>query len=266
MLVSGLAGLILSGSAMAVTMEVEQEFTDYGVVAESNAWQLINETLIRIPAGDSRSRDYFFEPLLRADEILVVLETEAGRPCRAGTTFIEMTSSEDQRIYSNVFANAEGVFPIASGAIHFLRFNNYHPGVLSVDCYRRLYARTLGDTPPDSDDDDDATDDEPSEEFEYLDFISYEGGFAQAGVGVENTAMLTKFWLRVPEYCAGLEVLEAGTVTEGVFDVAARVDADGAEIYEVNAGAGMRVSDIKATLNGPRDLSCDIPVYGIFAD
>ena len=88
----------------------------------------------------------------------------------------------------------------------------------------------------------------------------YNGGFAQnLEVAISAAQRVRGFRLSVPEFCRGLEILEAGTVTEGVFEPASVVDAR-KNIFKVANGA-VRSSLVRFTINGPFDSRCFIPLY-----
>jgi hypothetical protein len=88
----------------------------------------------------------------------------------------------------------------------------------------------------------------------------YNGGFAQnLEVAISAAQRVRGFRLSVPEFCKDLEILEAGTVTEGVFEPATVVDVR-KNIFKVANGA-VRSSLVRFTINGPFDSRCFIPLY-----
>jgi hypothetical protein len=90
--------------------------------------------------------------------------------------------------------------------------------------------------------------------------VEYSGGFAQnLEVAISAAERVRGFRLSIPEFCKGLEILEAGTVTEGVFEPASVVDAR-KNIFKVANGA-VRSSLVRFTINGPFDSRCFIPLY-----
>lgn len=244
-------GVMLMGSAGAAQVEQELSFDSRPLAAGNSGWQLIHEALVVIPYGNSFSRDYLFDPALEATALKVTLTAPNGGACRATTSFLGLTFSARQDVYTVVYPDRDNVFSTPIGTVSWIRFHNYYTGILDIQCVRRLYARNDNpDNPP-----------PPAAEFEFLGVLNYEGGFQTTGLDIDSPDKVTSLWIRVPDYCAELEILEAGTVTEGVFDRATRTEADGEWIFEVNGGAGSRVGAMKASLNGPRSLQCDIPVY-----
>ncbi len=95
--------------------------------------------------------------------------------------------------------------------------------------------------------------------------LRYEGGFVnRQHIALQTPAEVKKFKVQIPSFCGDVEILEAGTVTEGVEDLAEATDADG--VFAVNGGDGMRIGQIFLTLNGPDAASCTIPVLDVSDD
>lgn len=90
--------------------------------------------------------------------------------------------------------------------------------------------------------------------------VEYNGGFGRdLELAVSADERIKGFRIAIPEFCGRAEILEAGTVTEGLFDPATLLDA-GKMIYQV-AGSSVRATKIRLTVNGPFDSRCFIPVY-----
>lgn len=95
--------------------------------------------------------------------------------------------------------------------------------------------------------------------------LRYEGGFVnRVHIELQAPAEVKKFKVQIPSFCGDVEILEAGTVTEGVEDLAEATDAEG--VFAVNGGDGMRIGQIFLTLNGPDAASCTIPVLDVSDD
>lgn len=95
--------------------------------------------------------------------------------------------------------------------------------------------------------------------------LRYDGGFInRQHIELQAPVELKKFKVQIPSFCGDVEILEAGTVTEGIEDVAEATDAEG--VFVVNGGDGMRVGQIFLTLNGPDAASCTIPVLDVSDD
>lgn len=89
--------------------------------------------------------------------------------------------------------------------------------------------------------------------------VDYNGGYLpRARVTLNAPMELKRFRVAIPGFCGETEILEAGTVTEGIEDVAAPLRGEGE--FEVNGGAGLRVSAVWVTFNGPLDASCVVPI------
>lgn len=96
--------------------------------------------------------------------------------------------------------------------------------------------------------------------------LAYTGGF-QMRVKLDLAApqKVARFRLVIPAFCVGVEILESGTVSEGVEDIAPAVRGS-KDTFVVNGGAGQRISAVFATFNGPASSQCQIPVLTADAD
>jgi hypothetical protein len=93
----------------------------------------------------------------------------------------------------------------------------------------------------------------------YLGSIRYDGGLLERGTLTLGSPVDARFIrLEVPSFCQA-EVFEAGTVTEGIPDLATPTGTPG--IYAVAQGRGMRVRSIFASINGPDQAACHILVF-----
>ncbi len=95
----------------------------------------------------------------------------------------------------------------------------------------------------------------------FLGVIDYRGGFQKdTTLHVAATEITSHFRVAIPTFCAGVEILEAGTMTEGVRDPALLVDK-GTWTFAVNNGTPQRIGAVVLTLNGPTTAACSIPIY-----
>ncbi len=92
----------------------------------------------------------------------------------------------------------------------------------------------------------------------YLGSIAYHGGLMERGT-LNLTTPLSVNYLRfeIPASCNGT-IFEAGTITEGVADVAKVL---GHNRFAVNEGRGMRTRSIFASVNGTASAGCAILVF-----
>jgi hypothetical protein len=94
-----------------------------------------------------------------------------------------------------------------------------------------------------------------------LGVIAYDGSFAyRARLDLAAPVDLAAFHVALPSFCGNVEILEAGTITEGIEDLAA-LSRSGTNDFLVNDGHGQRVSAVFVTLNGPADARCTIPIF-----
>jgi len=92
----------------------------------------------------------------------------------------------------------------------------------------------------------------------YIGSIAYTGGLLERGNLDLGTAQDIKYLrIDVPSFCVG-EVFQAGTITEGVEDVATAL---GQNVFSVNEGRGFRAKGVFISVNGPASAGCNILVF-----
>lgn len=92
----------------------------------------------------------------------------------------------------------------------------------------------------------------------YIGSIAYTGGLLERGKLDLGTAQELKYIrIDVPSFCVG-DVFEAGTITEGVEDVATAL---GQNTFAVNEGRGFRAKSVFISVNGPTSPGCNILVF-----
>jgi hypothetical protein len=97
-----------------------------------------------------------------------------------------------------------------------------------------------------------------------LGVIDYKGGFgSRLRLNLPAPQVIKGFHVEIPSFCKA-DILEAGTVTEGVEDLAEQQGSS--SVYKVNNGAGERVSAVFVTLNGPEGGACSVPVFATTGD
>lgn len=90
--------------------------------------------------------------------------------------------------------------------------------------------------------------------------LKYRGGFVDhAAVALTSPMLLKAFKAGVPEFCQGVDVIEAGVTVDGIDTAAVRSDREPKK-FIVNKGVGVNTSVIWLSLNGPVDAQCDIPL------
>jgi len=90
--------------------------------------------------------------------------------------------------------------------------------------------------------------------------VDYKGGFSKLELPIAVKDIVRSIRVGIPKFCKDVEILELGTITEGVYDEADLAnEAD--RIYSVNQGAGLRISSVRLTLNGPSTAQCSIPLF-----
>ncbi len=180
-----------------------------------------------------------------------------GATCNAAIYSIDLVTNPNQRLFDRYYPNREGVVELPDAQIYQAVVVVEQSAFMTSRCVLKVSGLAAdGGTDP--------TD--PSEDFELAGALSYEGGFrSRIELDVNPEQKIAQFMVRIPEFCAGVEVLEAGTISEGFFDAARLVDA-AKSLYEVNGGAGSRATSVALAMNGPAGAVCDIPVYVKYAD
>ncbi len=253
-------GLLVAGNALAdgtVSPSAESAPTVSASVAldpAASTWQRVMEQRYSIPYGWGFSPIYDFGARpLAVDGLQAQVFTEAGQFCGASLYSVDVAYSPTQQLLTRIFPDLNGQILLPNAVIHKIGFVFEQRFLRGGNCLLRLSALSgNGDT---------NDPDQPSSDFELAGVVRYEGGFQdQLVLATDSADKVRQFWVRVPEFCGQVEILEAGTVSEGHYDAARLVDAD-KQVYEVNGGAGTRLSEIRVSINGPRNASCDIPVY-----
>lgn len=206
---------------------------------------LTSSTIFQIPYGLSQTTAFTVPDVDTSSGKLKVFAE--GATCGASVVTVRFTTLFNQRNWEVMRAERDGSFSFTGSRMFYLQFD-VTQGVYNVGiCTFRVVI------------------DGPSGganhgEEELLGVISYEGGFAsRLPVTVEPSALVKSFRVEIPAFCSGTTILEAGTISEGIFD---RAGSDReAGTYSVNGGAGLRVSAIALSLNGPTGVGCTIPVY-----
>lgn len=192
------------------------------------------------------------------DAVKAELFVNRGATCNASIYSVDLVTNPNQRVFDRYFPNREGVIELPDTLVYQAIVVVQQTAIFASRCVLSLSGLVAdgGGTDP--------TD--PTEGFELAGALNYEGGFrSRIELDVSPDQKIAQFKVSIPAFCAGVEVLEAGTISEGFFDAARLVDAD-ADVYEVNGGAGSRATSIALALNGPAGAACDIPVYVKYAD
>ena len=212
-------------------------------------WQTYVEDLFLVPRGFSFSPVFDFNAAgVKVDALRVELFADRGDICSAGLYAVDVATSPLQNVATRFFPDQTGTVRFPGTTIYKAVVLLQQAAPLPSRCVMRLSGLGAG-----------GTDNPNTGSFTMLGALSYQGGLAQQDIAVAG-AKVTQFWVRMPQFCTGVEVLEGGTVTEGQYDKARLVDAN-KMIFEVNGGAGARVGAVRVVFNGPRDHACDVPVY-----
>lgn len=232
--------LVLFGFHSFASENAQERYSDGG---SSDAQVLIHEARLKMAYGNSVWEESFPATGSNPLHILYVKESSCPRSPHvnvfvrvAGTTHWQPT------LYQGGYDYYQG------GAIDGMRFEISQPYHKSMTCTWKIYA-------------DQGMSVDPQGKEELVGALNYAGGFAHDVEFLLNPArVVTQFRLAVPQFCSGVELLEANTMTEGVKDKAQLIDK-GQNVYSVNQGNGARISKILVSANGPAAKPCQIPVY-----
>ncbi|MEN9835649.1 MAG: hypothetical protein RL011_1842 [Pseudomonadota bacterium] len=102
---------------------------------------------------------------------------------------------------------------------------------------------------------------EPDESsLEYVGFLGYQGGYFHRGVVTwESPASIDQFEIRIPSYCQGVEIVEAGALDPAQKFISAFGINASRHLYRFSTP--QTLNQIQVSLNGPKAQACDIPVY-----
>lgn len=252
--------LSLSPVALAETATLAPAADLGNVVAARSAltadlasdWRTYFENSFFVARGYSYSPVIDFGPAgVAVDALKLELFVARGDVCSAAAYSIDVATSPNQVVLERFFPNAEGVVALPNATVYKALFILQQSAIFQSRCTVRLSGLAHGGGTD--------TDNPGTGDFQMLGAVSYAGGLSDLKIAVGG-AKVSQFWVRVPPFCGGVEILEAGTITEGEYDKARVVDA-AKGIFEVNGGAGTRASEVRLILNGPRSAMCDLPVY-----
>lgn len=229
-----------------------QVLVELGEAAEAS-WVKVVRQVVLVPRGLSTSPAYDFGPRPALIDALKVEFTVArGDVCGARVAAVDVLEVGAM--------HAVRVLPNARGEVALPHVNLQAFAIL-VDQPTYIRGRCTMHVSVLPQDDDGGTDPDPTPgDFELAGVITYQGGFQHRLELPIAGEKVKRIWARIPAHCAGAEILEAGTVSEGHYDPARLVDP-AKLIFAVAARDGVRAGALSISLNGPTNLSCDIPLY-----
>lgn len=234
--------VLFSLSAFAANVaEIRQSEND----AADGRQVLIQEFRLRMPTGLSTWEKSF--PATGSSPLHILYVKESSCPRSPGMNVFVRTTGTTHWQQTRL---KDGYDYYDGTTIEAIRFEIQNTGLRPLTCTWRIYADEGMTQPP-----------PVSTGEELVGAINYAGGFAH-NMEMPLTPALNVTHVRfgVPQFCQGLEVLEAATLTEGVKDKAVMVDKE-QNLFAVNQGNGSRISKIFLSANGPVGKACQIPVY-----
>jgi hypothetical protein len=206
--------------------------------------ELVYNVRLNIPGGKSVWTADFHDPIrVNPLKILYVSESSCGTgPYITISVRSERTGRWQQTNYQDGLDYHE-----VRGPIDGIKFDLDSPYWRTITCTINVYGRAESSGGWDNP--------------EFAGLFSYRGGYVhQQKIDLSEAAMIKGFRLAVPLFCGEMEVLSAGTISEGIFDEA-ELAVDSERVFEVNSGEGLRVRSLEFSVNGPTDLQCDVPIY-----
>lgn len=239
--------------------------------ADPGTWRQMLEFASYTQVGTLYTLVYDFGSGVEVDAIKAQLFQYVGERCLARITTIDVALDPGRYVLTRFRPDVNGEVALPDTRIYKVGFvfDQNVMGSGGDRCLLRFsgYTATGGGTqpppppPPDDDDDDRPPLPLPPEGFELAGVIPYAGGFRdQESVALWTSEKIDAFWARVPNFCSGLEILDAGILVDGQYTAWQR--SDGVfRIYEVGGDQGIRADAVAMRLNGPASLRCDVPVY-----
>lgn len=223
--------------------------------AEAGTWDQLVEVVGVAPYGTSFSPIYDFGRGVAVDALRARLFQYVGETCGARLYSVDVALEPNQRVLTRYFPDVNGEIQLPESRVYKVGFVLSQSRAMGGRCIIRLHGLMNDQDPTDP------TDPTVPSGYELAGVVPYVGGFRhQEAMALATPEKVASFIVRIPAFCSDLEVLEGGTITEGAYDAARLVDAR-RMIFEVNGGAGSRISAVALSMNGPSTLTCDVPVY-----
>ena len=211
----------------------------------AHAQDLVSVTapsLFSIPYGDSLVELAIGRAQNDLDYVKILYQPAPSCPV-APQIILNVKYSGDEKWYG-VAHLGEGKYQLRDSALASARFFFKQTSYTMLQCQLQL----VGALKPQA----------PYEEH-FAGTLAYNGGFVNRSLVEFNDTYKTQtISLRVPQFCANVEIAEVGAVVGEAF-IAATKDRSVAGKYWFSKPVELKGLEI--TLNGPKGLSCDIPVY-----
>lgn len=244
----GLSGAAAAEQAVDLAPPLEAAADVAIAQAPRAGWQPLAEGYYGIPQGYVYTPTYSFGGAgISVEQLKGELAVQRGETCGASLYSVDVRHDPNQTVLTRYLFDASGIatLPASHQKIYAAIIILHQPYPQGGRCIVKLSGKVGGG------------DQEPGL-FELAGAINYQGGFRQRlALEIAGGPRISRFMLRIPPHCSGIEVLEAGSVTEGIYD-AAHLDAE-SQVFEVESGSE-RVGAIVVSLNGPSTATCEIPV------
>jgi hypothetical protein len=242
------AALLATGSLSATFADTEE----YMFSSEKGINDvLIFEQRVSMPYGLSTYTDSLRRPST-ASKLKLRLSAEPSCP-RAPRMNLYVRSTADRQWYLTRFDATDNSVSHGVNSFDAVRFDIDQPYFGVMTCNVMIYASGGNNS-------NNPVDDSTSQNGQLVGRIVYAGGF-DSGIdfAIDPNQKITAFRLAIPQFCKDLEVVEAGTISSNVYDVATLIDRT-RQVYRVS-GNVIRASALRVALNGPSTMNCEIPVF-----
>lgn len=211
--------------------------------AADNDKLIVTEKLMNIYKGGYWLAYNFTQQPVSTNNLRIEL---TGNYC--GPTYIGgavYVNDANQTIWSNATKNSKGTWDIKGNSLYRLRVFMEQPKFKIADCTISIYASNLVGGPNDE---------------TFVGVLDYQGGYQpNLAIPIYPAKKIKSFRVAIPEFCAGVDVLEAGVMMENVYEKGIVLDKS-VNSFTVNGGHGLIISSIAMKLNGPAP-HCTIPIF-----
>jgi len=207
--------------------------------------------LVRIPRGYSEIQ-LKLNQASTANPLQIIFAPTAVCPLvRIGS--LQVKFLDDAQWYPTTVENGT-YFRHRGGNIESVKILFNETRVLGATCQIQVTGMVDSGVPPTPP----AEPDEAS--MEYVGVFGYQGGYFHRGVVTwDSPAAIEQFEIRIPSYCQGVDIVEAGALDQAQKFVSAVGINATRHLYRF--ASPQTLNQIQVSLNGPKNQACDIPVY-----
>lgn len=230
-------------------------------MAFSSTWRVLSDETFGVPPGIAYTPVRTWDPPLQVDALRAELSAAEG--CWARVSQINVDTDDSGRLHAYL-PDGNGIVYLPHTQVY--RSHVYLENPRSTDAACKLKISVSDDGGPDPSPTPSPTptptpSPSPSPRtWTLIGTYYYTGSFhSQELVRTPDTSKILAIQFKVPTFCAAMDVVELGYVSEGAYEQADATAEPG--VFLVAGGSGARAQAVALTTNGPEDLRCDVPVY-----